>query len=329
MRIARCLSETFTIILLIMMSGTVDLFAQDFPNRDITLIIPWNPGGSTDPIARKFAAALSKTLPKPVSVNVENKPGGSGTIGVGAVLSAKPDGYTIGVGPGSVLAYQPLVNSSLSWKTPDDYELITKIADVPYILAVRGDAPWKSFDEFMMDAKKNPGKIRTSVSGLRTGPDLMMQQLNRVAGVKITTTPFTGGAGEALIALLGGRVESYASTGVSIVGQVQAGKVKVLAVFKKGKYDLFPDATPVVDAGYATTLSSPDYLIAPKGIPKNIMEILVESALKAMRSDEFNKFAKEHGYDPDDPPKDPDDVRKEVFPQTKMFSDLIKFIDDK
>ena len=317
-----------TLLVAIMLSENTTVFAQDYPNRDIALIIQWNPGGSTDPIARQFAAQLAKALPGNVSVNVENKPGGSGTIGIGTVVRAKPDGYTIGLGHSTGLAYQPLVNSSLSWKTPYDYQPITKLCDVPYILAVRADAPWKTFEEFMADVRKNPGKIRCSVSGMRTGPDLMMQQFNKVAGVKVTTAPFTGGAGEALIALLGGRVEAYASTGISIVGQVQAGKVRVLAVFQKGKYNLFPNATPVVDAGYDASLSSADYVIAPNGMPKDVLDKLVAASLRAMRSEEFNKFAKANGYVPDADPKGPEAVRAELLPQTKLYSDLIKFIEE-
>jgi tripartite-type tricarboxylate transporter receptor subunit TctC len=312
-----------TFFLAITLSETTIVLAQDYPNRDITFIIPWNPGGSSDPIARQFATQLAKVLSGKVSVNVENKPGGSGSIGVGAILRAKPDGYTIGLGPVNTLVYQPLVNSSLSWKTPDDYQPITKLADVPYVLAVRAEAPWKTFAEFMADVRKNPGKIRAAVSGMRTGPDMVMQLLNKVAGVKVTTAPFTGGAGEALIALLGGRVEAYASTGISIVGQVQAGKVRVLAVFQKDKYELFPNATPVVDA----TISSVDYAIAPTGIPKDVLAKLIDASLRAVRSEGFNQFAKANGYGPDPDPKGPEAVRAELLPQTKLYSDLIKFIE--
>jgi len=318
-----------TLLVAITLSETTIVFAQDYPNRDITFIVPWNPGGSSDPIARQFAAQLAKALSGKVSVNVENRPGGSGTIGVGMVLRAKPDGYTIGLGPLNTLVYQPLVNSNLSWKTPYDYQPITKLADVPYVLAVRADAPWKTFEEFMADVRKNPGKIRAAVSGMRTGPDLVMQLLNKIAGVKVTTAPFTGGAGEALIALLGDRVEAYASTGISIVGQVQAGKVRVLTVFQKDKYGLFPDATPVVDAGYDATISSIDYAIAPTGIPKDVLAKLVDASLRAVRSEGFNQFAKANGYVPDADPKGPEAVRAELLPQTKLYSDLIKFIEQK
>ena len=115
--------------------------AQPYPNRDITFIVPYGPGGSTDPISRQFASQLEQALK--VSVNVENKPGGSATIGTAAVIRAKPDGYTLGLTSNSVLAYQPLVNKALAWKGPEDYQSIIKLVDLPTVIAVRADSPWR------------------------------------------------------------------------------------------------------------------------------------------------------------------------------------------
>jgi len=192
---------------------------------------------------------------------------------------------------------------------------------------LRADAPWKTFEDFMVDVKKKPGKIRASVSGLRTGPDLVMQEFNKVAGVKIATIPFTGGAAEALLALLGGRVEAYVSSGTGVVGHVQAGKVRVLAVFKKGKYDLFPEATPVGDAGYNVTLQGTYYVIAPKGLPKHVQDKLVAASLQVVRSEEFNKFCRANGLVVN--VKGPESLKDELSWYGTMYSDLIKFIEQK
>ena len=151
--------------------------AQSYPNRPITFVVPYGPAGSTDPISRQFATQLEKVLG--VEVNVENKPGGSGTIGFGIVARAKPDGYTIGLATNSILAYQPLVNQSLTFKTPDAYQPIAKLGEMPVILVVRADAPWKTFEEFLEHVRKNPNKVRASVSGLRTVPDLVAQEFNK------------------------------------------------------------------------------------------------------------------------------------------------------
>jgi len=296
------------------------LRGQDYPSRDITCIVPYNPGGSTDPLVRQYAKLMEKILPG--NINVENKPGGSGTIGVGAVVRAKPDGYTIGLGSNSILAYQPLVIPGLAFKTPDDYQPIVKLVDMPLLLVVRADAPWKTFEEFMADARKNPGKIRASNAGLGTVNDMVLRQLNKAAGVKIVSVPLSGGGGEALLALLGGRVEAGINNGPTVAGHVQAGKVRVLAVFKKGKFDFFPEATPVVDAGYEATLSVVYCMIAPKGLPGDVQERLVAASVRAVSSEEFHNFARANGCVADAKP--PEELKKEIVQQINVFSDLIK-----
>ena len=305
--------------------ASLSAYAQSYPSRPITFVVPYGPGGSTDPVARQYAMQLQKALG--VEVNIENKPGGSGTIGTGMVVRSKPDGYTLGLATNSILAYQPLVNSSLVFKTPDQYEPITKLGEMPVILVVRADAPWKTFAEFLQHVKDNPGKVRASVSGLRTVPDLLAQEFNKVAGTKLRTVPFTGGSGEALIALLGNRVEATLFTGaVGIPSHVQAGKVRVLAVFKKGVYDPVPEAQPTVDAGYNTTLAASFYVIAPKGLAPDVLDKLTKVSMEIVQSAEFIKFSKE-GYALD--PKGPAALRTEIVRDTATFIELLKVLDQK
>jgi tripartite-type tricarboxylate transporter receptor subunit TctC len=213
--------------------------------------------------------------------------------------------------------------TGLAYKTPDDYQSIVKLGDQLAILVVRADAPWKNFEEFMADVRKTPGKLRASVSGMGTSGGLALQQFNKVANVRITPVPFTGGGGEALVALLGGRVEASVGTVVSSKAHVDAGKVRVLAVFKKGKYDAYPDATPVADAGHDVTLTAAYYVIAPKGMPKDVQDKLVKASLQVVRSDEFLKFAKAKDYEVD--PKGPEAMKAELVEYTKLFTDLVKF----
>ena len=296
--------------------------AQTYPTRDITLVVPYKPGGSTDPIARSYAAQLSKILPG--QVNIENKPGGSATVGIGSVVRAKPDGYTIGLGTYSALAYQPLVNTGLPYKTPDDYTSIVKLVELPAVLTVRSDAPWKTFQEFIEDARKNPGKIRVSVSGIRESSDLALQQLNKAADLKLVSVPFTGGGGEALVALLGKRVEATIGFGPGSVGHVQAGTVRALAVFMKGTYPLFPEAASVVDAGYDANLQAVYNIVAPKGLPRDVHDKLVAASLVAVNSPEFIAFAKDKGYVADG--KNPEQMRAELIVYSQKFKDLLQFL---
>lgn len=210
----------------------------DYPTRDITYVIPYGTGGSTDPIGRTYASLMEDLIDG--TIIVENREGGSATIGTSAVVTAEPDGHTLGLSTNSALANQPITKPDLAYDGPDDYTPIIKLADLPTVLTVAADAPWQSIEEFVQHAKGNPGDIRVSVSGARTVPDLNVQELNRIADVEITTVPFTGGGAEALAALLGGQVEANAGYAPSVRGQVEAGELRVLGVFYDGVYDAFP-----------------------------------------------------------------------------------------
>jgi len=298
--------------------------AADYPTRDVTCIVPYNPGGSTDPIARNFVACLEKSLH--ANINVVNKPGGSATIGIGAVVRANPDGYTIGFGNNGALAHQPLIHSGLAYKSPDDYQSIVKLLEVPILLVVHTDAPWKTFDEFMADVRKNPGKIRASNPGFGGTGDLVLRQLNKVAGIKITPVPFSSGGGEAMIALLSGRVEACISYPLNALPFYRAGKLRVLGVFKKGKYYMFPEATPIGDI-YDATLVNVHYVLGPKGMPKDVLDKLVNASLQAANMPEFIDFCKTNGYIHD--AKGPDEMKAELVSYTATFAELIKEIEGK
>jgi len=313
-----CTSLTFFLMSVVTFSNA----AEEFPNRDITFIVPFGAGGSTDVIARQFAIQLEKVLG--ANLNVENKPGGSGSIGTNMLVQAKPDGYTIGIVPSEVLAYQPIVHTNLAYKGPDDYQPLVKLGDRPSILFVRSDAPWMTFEAFIAHARNNPGKVRASVPGVGTLSDLVIQQFNKVANVRIKTVPFTGGGPEAMVALLGGRVDAFVGSVSGNLGQVQAGKVRALAVFQKGKHEIFPEATSVVDAGYNTSLQVAFHVIAPNGLPKEVLDKLIAAAGQVARSEQFAKFSKPNDFKVD--AKGPEAARTELRELGKEFAELIKFI---
>jgi tripartite-type tricarboxylate transporter receptor subunit TctC len=316
-------------ILALMLTVTLSIIpvvhSADYPDRAITYINPYAPGASTDALSRFFTKELEKILS--VNINVENKPGGSATVGTSAVVLAKPDGYTIGLSSNSAIAFQPLVNKTLPYKTPDDYQPILNLVNLPSLLYVRADAPWKTFEEFMIHVRKNPGKVRVAVAGKRTGADLTMQELNRVAGVKIVTVPFSGGGGEGLISVLARRVEADCGKALTILGHVKSGEVRILGVFKKGKYDIFPTAESVVDSGYNVSVTTKFGVLAPKGLPKNALDKLVDSSMKVGRSSAFIKFCQENGFQVD--LKGPEEMRKDIYEEIATYENLLKVLDKK
>lgn len=298
--------------------------ADEWPTREITFYVPYAPGGSTDPISRKYAELLEKQLK--VKVIVENKPGASATIGTGAVIRAAPDGYTIGLGSTSSLAYQPLEMKGLAWKSAADYQSIAKLSDLPAILAVPADARWRTFDDFIAEARANPRKLKVSVSGLRSINDIAVQQFNKLAGLRIVTVPFTGGGGEATLAALGGRVDGTVGFAPGMKGQIDAGKLRVLAVFQQGRYELLPDAKPIGETPWKETFPVGYYVIAPNGLPRPVLDKLMAASKVIVASDEFRSFLRTNGYAYD--PKFGDDMKKELEDYDGKFRAVIKFLDD-
>lgn len=307
-------------LLAILLSVAPVTHAQSYPSREITLIIPFGIGGSTDIIGRQFASELGKVLG--AKINVENKPGGSGTIGSTQVIQSKPDGYTIGFVANDALVYQPLINPALVFKSPDDYQPIVKLGVRSDVLYVRADAPWKTYADFFADAKQNPGKIRVAIPGVGTLAELTIQKLNKLAGVRIVTVPFSGGGSEATLAVLGGRVEASAGSVSVGAGQVAAGKLRPLAVFQRGKHALFADAASIDDAHGDVSILASFYVFAPKGLPKDVLDKLVTASMQVGRSQEWAAFAKKQDFVPD--VKGPDATKLDLLQQGKDFSERIK-----
>jgi tripartite-type tricarboxylate transporter receptor subunit TctC len=299
--------------------------AAGYPERDITFINPWSPGGSTDAIVRQYSKQLEKALNG--NVIVQNLTGGSGTIGVGSVLRSKPDGYTIGYAGNGTLVFQPMVMKGLAWSKPDDFQPLVKLNSMPTLLAVRADSHMKTFADFLKEVQAKPNQIRVGVAGLRTSADLEMQQVNLASHAKMRVVPFTGGSGEAVLALLGGRVEAMAGYTDGLRGHVEANAMRVIAVFQKGRYEPFPDAAPVGDQpGFAsaTLLPACNYVIGPKGMPKDVLDKLVTASRQVVTSDEFKAFAQRGGLVLD--PLGPTEIRAELQRVVGTYDALLKYL---
>jgi len=294
--------------------------AQSYPSREITLVIPFGIGGSTDIIGRQFAGELAKTMG--AKINVENKPGGTGTIGSTQVIQSKPDGYTIGFVANDALVLQPLLNPSLVFKSPDDYQPIVKLGYRSDVLYVRAEAPWKNYADFIADAKRNPGKMRIAIPGVGTLGELSIQKLNKVAGVRIAPVPFSGGGAEATLAVLGGRVEASAGSVSVGAGQVAAGKLRPLAVFQRGKHAVFPEADSIDDAHPDVSILAEFYVFAPKGLPKDVLDKLVAASTQVGRSEDWAAFAKKQDFTPD--VKGPDATKEDLLRQGRDFAERLK-----
>lgn len=259
--------------------------AADFPTKEVQIIIPWAAGGATDLIFRALAATSGKYLGKPVVV--VNKPGGGGAVGYTEGMKAAPDGYTLtaAVTPMTILPHQ--VTTAFTYK---NFEPILNVVSDPSMFLIRSDAPWKSLKEFLDYAKQNPDMITVGNSGAGGGVHLVALAFEKAAGVKFNHIPFSGG-GPSVTALLGGHVNAVSVSPPEGIPQVQAGKLKIIALFAEKRLAMFPDVPTVKEQGINFAMGMWRGLAAPKGTPPDIIKKLHDAFKQGMDDPVLKKNA--------------------------------------
>jgi tripartite-type tricarboxylate transporter receptor subunit TctC len=282
MRLARILLA----LLLVAVAGS-PAAAQDYPSRPITIIAPFPPGGVADLTARPVAAALEKVLKNPVGV--VNKTGAAGAVGMQHVATSKPDGYTLLLALSSI-SIIPEADKLFGRQpafTVDQFAPIALISADPTILVVRAESPWKTAKEFIDDAKKRPGQISFSSSGVYGTLHMAMELLSHAAGIKMRHVPF-GGAGPAMNAILGGHVDALASGPAVVLPHIKAGKLRALAGWGDKRVAALPDVPTFKELGYP---GAEFYiwagLFAPKGTPEPILARLRDATRTAAGDPDF------------------------------------------
>jgi tripartite-type tricarboxylate transporter receptor subunit TctC len=259
-----------------------------FPNRPVTLIVPWPAGGATDRHLRVLAEATSKHLGQ--QIIIDNKPGASGTLG-GATMAAtaRPDGYTLAQLPITMFRLPYMQKVSFDPKT--DFSFVIHVTGYTFGTAVKADAPWKTWQEFLAYAKANPGKIRYSTPGAGTTLHITMEQVALQEGIKWTQVPFRGEA-ESTAALLGGHVEAAAS-GAGLGPLVDAGEVRMLVMWTPERSPRFPTVPTLVETGQRIVSTSPYGIAGPKGMNPQVMKILHDAFKKGMEEPMHRKVLEE------------------------------------
>ena len=265
------------ILLAVLVLGASVAFAQDYPSRPITLIVPFPPGGVADNVARPVAQALSKQLGQ--TVIIENKQGAGGGIGMALVAKAKPDGYTLllALSSISVIPEADKVLGRAPMFQLDQLLPIARFTADPVVLAVRAESPWKTYAEFIAFAKANPKKLNYGSSGNYGTMHVPMEMLASSAGITLTHVPFTGAA-PAVTALLGGTLDAVASGPSTVVQHVKAGKLRVLANWGPERHPALPDVPTLRELGVATEYAQWSGLFAPAGTPEPVLNALRRAA---------------------------------------------------
>ncbi len=248
-----------------------------FPNRPITLIVPWPAGGSTDRHHRALAEIASRYLGQ--QIIVENKPGGGGTLGPGTMaMTAKPDGYTISQFPMGMLRVPHM--QKVQWNPLTDFTFIIGISGYTFGFTVLADSPYKTFNDYIAAARKAPGTIDYGSTGIGTSPHLLMEELSANANVKLNHIPFKGNA-DLMQALLGGHVmaQSDASGWDKFVDN---GQMRLLLTFGEKRTTRWPQVPTAKDLGYNVVSTSPYGLVGPKGMDPAVIKTLHDAFKKAL-----------------------------------------------
>lgn len=252
--------------------------AQNYPTREVTIVVPFPPGGPTDRDARIVAPRLEKALGQ--TVVVENVAGGSGAVGTSRVIGAKPDGYTLIMATLANAVAAPLTGQS--GYSRDDFATIGLIELSPGILVVSADARYESAEKLFQAAEAKPNSISVATNGALTAQHLDLERLARERDVPIKIVPFEGSA-QAIPALLGDNVDALAAQSEQIP-LIRAGKFKPLGVFAEERSSFLPDTPTLREQGYNLTGGSFIGLAAPKDTPREVVSTL-EAALEETLKD--------------------------------------------
>lgn len=253
-------------------------FAQTtFPTKPITLIVPWNAGGSTDLLYRALGDVAAKELGQPVVV--DNKTGGTGTIGpVTMALTAKPDGYTLAQIPVTVMRL-PLM-SKRNWDALRDFTYVMHVTGYTFGVTTKADSRFKNWKDVVEHAKANPGKITYATTGPGGSLHIGMEQIAAREGIKLTMVPFKGGA-ETNAAVLGGHVDLQADSTVW-APLLSSGDLRLLNVWTENRNKRWPDTPTLKELGYPFVFDSPFGIAGPKGMDPAVVEKLHQAFRKAL-----------------------------------------------
>ncbi|GGH53246.1 hypothetical protein GCM10010975_08660 [Comamonas phosphati] len=251
--------------------------AQEFPNKPITLIVPFPAGGSTDRHMRTLADLAGKQLGQPIIV--ENKPGAGGTLGPGTMArTAKPDGYTITQFPMSMLRMAHMQKTA--WNPVTDFTYIIGVSGYTFGFTVRSDSPYKTFNDYIAAARKSPGAVDYGSTGAGSSPHLLMEELAENAKVKLNHVPFKGNA-DLQQALLGGHVSAQ-SDASGWDKYVDGGQMRLLMTFGEKRTQRWPQVPTAKELGYGVVSTSPYGLVGPKGMDPAVVKKLHDAFKKAM-----------------------------------------------
>jgi tripartite-type tricarboxylate transporter receptor subunit TctC len=294
--------------------------AQSYPNRTITLVIPFPPGGSTSIVGRVIADKMSQLLGQ--SIIVDNRGGAGGTVGTKAVMKSDPDGYTLLLGYTGTLAIGPSLYRNAGYDPRKDFAPIGMIGSAPSSLVVHPSFPPRSVAELIAYAKANPGKVNFGSAGIGTVGHITGEYFAHATGIQIVHIPYKG-TGPAMSDLLGGHIPMSFSPIATTAGNVKAGLLRALAVTSVHRNKLLPEVPTMIEAdvpGFDATLAYG--LVAPAGTPPAVIDRLNEALRDALASEDVKKQLELDGTEIT--PSTPEQYADFIDKDEKKWSELVK-----
>ncbi|MFC7556470.1 Bug family tripartite tricarboxylate transporter substrate binding protein [Pseudoroseomonas wenyumeiae] len=296
--------------------------APAWPQRPVTLVVPFPPGGSNDVVARLVAQQLSASLGQPVVV--ENRPGANGNIGAGQVARAAPDGYTLLVSGNGQNAMNHGLYRQMPYDSRTSFNHVAQFATVPNALVVTEDFPARSLADLIRMAKEKPGSISFASPGSGSSGHLAMAMLTRAAAIELMHVPYRGAA-PAITDVIAGQVPLVMINVDVPLPHVRAGRLRVLAVTSEARNALYPDAPTVAERGFpGFSASGWIGLSAPAGLPPEITEKLAAAVANALRDPQIRERFVAGGYIPGDrgPPEYTRFINAEIAKWGQVTRDL-------
>jgi tripartite-type tricarboxylate transporter receptor subunit TctC len=293
--------------------------AQAWPDKPISLIVPFPPGGTTDVLARALGEKLSQSLGQPVIV--ENKPGAGATLGADYVAKSKPDGYTLLMGAVHH-TIAPAVYKKLAYDFQKDFAPITTVALVPNVLVVNANTPAKNVAELVALAKANPGKLTYGSNGNGTAQHLIGTQFENLTGTDVVHIPYKG-SGPLATDLLGGQITMSFDTITPVLQHIKSGKLRALAVTTAKRSSALPEVPTLDESGLkGFNIGTWFGVLAPVATPKDVVARLNAEMVKVIQSPEFRKRMDEIGAEPIG--NSTEQMGQQIKGETEKFAKLVK-----
>ncbi len=266
---------------------------SEYPGRAISIIVPYQAGGSTDTVIRKFAEIASAKLGQPIII--ENKGGAGATMGAREIAHAKPDGYTLAIIPSPVFRMPHIQNAG--YDPLKDFTYIMMLSGYTLGVAVKQDSPYKTWEELVAAAKQSPDKITYGTASVGSASNVMMEQIAGQEGISWRHVPYQGETG-VIQAVMGGFVDAYAGSS-TVLPLVESGKLRMLVTWGAQRSKIYPGTRTLYEINKnIPPVYAPFGIAGPKGLPEQVVAKLTTVFKSIVDSDEFKKILLQYGQEP-------------------------------